>query len=70
MPENENREDNKVPKITRITPAPTDFISNPCKFRGKTLKILYVLSSSGGMTAREISHHTGIPVRESRYILP
>jgi hypothetical protein len=64
MPENENYEDRKVPKITCITPTPTSFISNPCKFRGKTIEILSVLSNSGGMTTREISDKTGIPVRE------
>lgn len=63
MPENENYQDKKVPKITSITPSPTILISNPCKFRGKTIDILGILSNSGGMTTREISDQTGIPVR-------
>ncbi len=63
MHENENSENRKVPNITSITPTPTNFISNPCKFRGKTIDILGILSNSGGMTTREISDQTGIPVR-------
>jgi len=66
MPENENYQNKKVPRITSITsstPTPTSLISNPCKFRGKTIEILSILSNSGGMTTREISDHTGIPVR-------
>ncbi len=63
MPENENNQDRKVSKIAVITPTPTNFISNPCKFRGKTIEILGVLSNSGGMTTREIADQTGIPIR-------
>jgi hypothetical protein len=63
MSENENCQDRKVPKITSITPTPTNFISNPCKFRGKTIGILGVVYNRGGMTTREIADHTGIPVR-------
>jgi hypothetical protein len=63
MPENTNYQNRNVSKITSITPTPTNFISNPCKFRGKTIEILGVLSNSGGMTTREISDHTGIPIK-------
>jgi hypothetical protein len=63
MSENENDQDRKVPNITSITPTPTNSISNPCKFRGKTIEILSVLSNSGGMITREIADQTGIPVR-------
>ena len=63
MPENEKHQNKKVPKTASITPTPTVLLSNPCKFRGKTLEILGVLSNSGGMTTREISDHTGISVR-------
>lgn len=58
----ENNNYNKH-KIAGITPTPTELLSNPCKFRGKTIEILSVLSNSGGMTTREISDRTGIPVR-------
>ncbi len=64
MPENEDCQDGKIPRITSITPPTTNFISNPSKFRGKTIEILSVLSNSGGMTTREIADQTGIPVRE------
>ena len=47
-----------------VTPTPPDILSNPCKFRGKTLEILSVLCNSGGMTAKEIADKTGIPVRQ------
>ncbi|MFZ3167544.1 MAG: hypothetical protein WA130_07995 [Candidatus Methanoperedens sp.] len=63
MPENENYQNRNVPRITSITPTPTNLISNPCKFRGKTIEILGVLSNSGGMTTMEIADQTGIPVR-------
>ncbi len=63
MPGNENYQDKKIPKIASITPTPTVLLSNPCKFRGKTIDILGILSNSGGMTTREISDRTGIPVR-------
>jgi hypothetical protein len=49
---------------TSITPPPTGLLSNPCKFRGKTIEILGILSSSGGLTAKEISDKTGIPLRQ------
>ncbi len=65
MPENEDYQNRKVLKTAAITspPPPTNFISNPCKFRGKTIEILGALSNSGGMTTREIADLTGIPVR-------
>lgn len=63
MPENENYQNRNVPRITSITSTPTNLISNPCKFRGKTIEILGVLSNSGGMTTMEIADQTGIPVR-------
>ncbi|TRZ86920.1 MAG: hypothetical protein D4R88_10045 [Methanosarcinales archaeon] len=63
MSEDQNDQDRKVPNITSITPTPTNIISNPCKFKGKTIDILGILSNSGGMTTREISDQTGIPVR-------
>jgi len=63
MPENENYQNRNVPRITSITPTPANLISNPCKFRGKTIEILGVLSNSGGMTTLEIADQTGIPVR-------
>jgi hypothetical protein len=63
MPEDEKYQNKNVPKTASITPTPTVLLSNPCKFRGKTLEILGVLSNSGGMTTREISDHTGISVR-------
>jgi hypothetical protein len=56
-------ENNNYNKKASITPTPTGLLSNPCKFRGKTIEILGVLSNSGGMTTREISDRTGIPVR-------
>ncbi len=61
----ENHRENKV-RITGTdsTTPTTAFLSNPCKFRGKTINILGILSNSGGMTTREISDQTGIPVRE------
>ncbi len=64
MPENADYQNRKVLKTAAITPTPTNFISNPCKFRGKTIEILGALSNSGGMTTREIADHTGIPVRK------
>ncbi len=64
MPENEDYQKRKVLKTAAITPTPTNFISNPCKFRGKTIEILGALSNSGGMTTREIADNTGIPVRK------
>src|SRR5659263_190539 len=64
MPEKKNYQDKHFFKITSNTPTPTNFISNPCKFRGKTIEILGVLSNSGGMTTKEISDQTGIPVRK------
>lgn len=60
MLQNENCQN---PRTAAITPT-TDFISNPCKFWGKTIEILSVLSNSGGMTTKEISDVTGIPVRK------
>ncbi len=61
----ENHRENKI-RITGTdsTTPTTAFLSNPCKFRGKTIEILSILSNSGGMTTREISDQTGIPVRE------
>ncbi len=56
-------------KITSITPTPTELLSNPCKFRGKTIEILGVLFNSGGMTTREIADKTGIPARMSKVYL-
>ncbi len=64
MPEKKKYQDKNLFKITSSTPTPTIFISNPCKFRGKTIEILSILSNSGGMTTREISDQTGIPVRK------
>jgi hypothetical protein len=64
MPEKEKYQEGNISKIASITPTPTNFISNPCKFRGKTIEILGVLSNSGGMTTKEISDQTGIPVRK------
>ena len=69
MPEKKKYQDRNFSKITSITPTPTNFISNPCKFRGKTIEILGVLSNSGGMTTREISDQTGIPVQSFKCIL-
>ncbi len=63
MPEIKKHQDRNFSKIASITPTPTNSISNPCKFRGKTLEILGVLSNSGGMTTREISDQTGIPIK-------
>ncbi len=70
MPENEKNQDRNFSKITGITPTPTNFISNPCKFRGKTIVILGVLSNSGGMTTREISDRTGTSIKVLNVILP
>jgi hypothetical protein len=60
-------EDHKEKKVsitgTVSTTLTTAFLSNPCKFRGKTIEILGILSNSGGMTTREISDQTGIPVK-------
>lgn len=65
MPEKKKYQDkNNLFKITSSTPTPTNFISNPCKFRGKTIEILSILSNSGGMTTMEIAEQTGIPVRK------
>jgi hypothetical protein len=64
MPNDENHQGQKVPKTASITPTPTALLSNPCKFRGKTIDILGILSNSGRMTTREIADHTGIPVRK------
>lgn len=63
MPEKKKYQDKNLFKITSSTPTPTNFISNPCKFRGKTIEILSILSNSGGMTTREISDQTGIPIK-------
>ncbi|NJD53020.1 MAG: hypothetical protein FIB07_09165 [Candidatus Methanoperedens sp.] len=60
MHENDNYPDRN---LASSTPTPTNLIPNPCKFRGKTIEILGVLSNSGGMTTMEISEQTGIPVR-------
>ena len=70
MPENEKNQDRTFSKIASITPTPTNFISNPCKFRGQTIEILGVLSNSGGMTTREISDRTGISIKVLSVILP
>jgi len=70
MPENEKNQDKNFSKIASITPTPTNFISNPCKFRGQTIEILGVLSNSGGMTTREISDRTGISIKVLSVILP
>ncbi|KAB2947000.1 MAG: hypothetical protein MPEBLZ_03598 [Candidatus Methanoperedens nitroreducens] len=63
MPEKKKYQDKNHFKITSSTPTPTNFISNPCKFRGKTIDILGVISNSGGMTTREIADQTGMPIK-------
>src|SRR3989304_8726891 len=62
MSENPKEKKVRITGTDSTTPT-TAFLSNPWKFRGKTIDILGVLSNSGGMTTREISDHTGIPVR-------
>ena len=69
MPEKKKYQDKNLFKITSSTPTPTNFISNPCKFRGKTIEILSILSNSGGMTTREISDRTGISIKALTVIL-
>ncbi|PWB49311.1 MAG: hypothetical protein C3F06_14265 [Candidatus Methanoperedenaceae archaeon] len=65
MTENVNHKNRKIHRTCAITPpTPANSISNPCKFRGKTIEILSILSNSGGMTTREIADKTGIPIRE------
>jgi hypothetical protein len=63
MPKIENYKEKEVHTIASSTPTPSNFSSNPCKFRGKTIEILASLSNCGGMTTREISDHTGIPIK-------
>lgn len=63
-------ENNNYNKKASITPTPTGLLSNPCKFRGKTIEILSVLSNSGGMTTREIADRTGISIKVLNVILP
>ena len=63
MPEKKKYQDKNLFKITSSTPTPTNFISNPCKFRGKTIDILGVISNSVGMTTREIADQTGMPIK-------
>ena len=63
MSEDANNQDRKGSKIASNTPTPTNFFSNPCKFRGKTIEILGILSNSGGMTTKEIADQTGIPIK-------
>ena len=70
MPEKKKYQDKNLFKITSSTPTPTNFISNPCKFRGKTIEILSILSNGGGMTTREISDRTGISIKALTVILP
>jgi hypothetical protein len=70
MPDDESHQDKKVPKTVSITPTPTALLSNPCKFRGKTIEILGVLSNSGGITTREIADRTGISIKVLNVILP
>ena len=62
MSENPKEKKVRITGTDSTTPT-TAFLSNPCKFRGKTIDILGILSNSGGLTTREIADHTGIPVR-------
>jgi hypothetical protein len=63
MSENHKEKKVRITGTDSTTPT-TPFLSNPCKFRGKTIDILGILSNSGGMTTRKLSDQTGIPVRK------
>lgn len=69
MSENPNEKKVRITGTDSTTPT-TAFLSNPCKFRGKTIDILGILSNSGGMTTREIADKTGMSIKVLNVILP
>ncbi len=69
MSENPKEKKVRITGTDSTTPT-TAFLSNPCKFRGKTIDILGILSNSGGMTTREIADKTGMSIKVLNVILP
>ncbi len=65
-----HREKKVRTKGTDSTPPTTAFLYNPCKFRGKTIDILGILSNSGGLTTREIADRTAMSIKVLNVILP